>query len=296
MTVPQKTLWESFLSPVVGFLIDKQALESYALSIDWEKASSRIRRGDVVVPYYYTSQNFHGVEGGYLNSYTPGYYDAISQYFLPPHETLVRQALIDTISVEPRRILDLGCGTGSTTLMLKQAFPEAEVIGLDLSPYMLVRAEDKALAAGLDVSWRHGNAENTKFPDASFDLVTASLLFHETPTTVTQAIFQESFRLLVVGGQMLMLDANQKAVRQLEFFNHVFQTPYIQEYGNSNLDINIGAAGFRAVQTQEIWLIHQITSAVKPIPAGDAGSRKKVRVYAPTSIETSLDHGLNGLL
>jgi len=28
--------------------------------------------------------------------------------------------------------------------MLKQAFPQAEVIGLDLSPYMLVRAEDKA--------------------------------------------------------------------------------------------------------------------------------------------------------
>jgi len=59
------------------------------------------------------------------------------------------------------RILDLGCGTGSTTL-LKQAFPQAEVIGLDLSPYMLVRAEHKAKAAGLDIHWRHGNAEQTK--------------------------------------------------------------------------------------------------------------------------------------
>nr|ADO19154.1 methyltransferase [Nostoc flagelliforme str. Sunitezuoqi] len=87
--------------------------------------------------------------------------------------------------------------------MLKQAFPEAEVIGLDLSPYMLVRAEDKARNAGLGIVWRHGNAEKTGFRDATFDLVTASLLFHETPDAVSQAILRESFRLLVAGGQVL---------------------------------------------------------------------------------------------
>ncbi len=94
----------------------------------------------MAIPPYYSSQNFHGVKRGYLNPSAAVSYDPITQYVLVPGETVVRQALIDAIQVQPRRILDLGCGTGSTTLMLKQAFPQAEVLGLDLSPYMLVRA------------------------------------------------------------------------------------------------------------------------------------------------------------
>ena len=52
---------------------------------------------------------------------------------MPPNETWVRQGVIEAIGGQPRRILDLGCGTGSMTMMLKQAFPQAEAIGMDLS-------------------------------------------------------------------------------------------------------------------------------------------------------------------
>jgi ubiquinone/menaquinone biosynthesis C-methylase UbiE len=45
----------------------------------------------------------------------------------------VRQSLISEIRDRPQRILDLGCGTGSMTLLLKQAFSGAVVTGLDLS-------------------------------------------------------------------------------------------------------------------------------------------------------------------
>jgi ubiquinone/menaquinone biosynthesis C-methylase UbiE len=279
MAVRQDTIWERFLSPVVGLLIDEEELRRYGDSIDWEKEGDRYRRDDVIIPSYYISQNFHGVTGGYLNSGAAVTYDAITQYVVPPNETIVRQALIDAIKVKPRRILDLGCGTGSTTLMLKQAFPEAEVIGLDLSPYMLVRAEDKARTAGLDIVWRHGNAEKTTFKDASFDLVTASLLFHETPDAVSLAILQESFRLLVTGGQVLILDGNQKTLRQLEWLNDVFEEPYIREYAAGSIDANMGAAGFEAVRSQDVWWINQVTSGVKPI------ATENFRQYAPTSID-----------
>lgn len=261
----QDTIWELFLSPVVRFFINEEELKRYYESIDWQQESDRFRRADVTIPAYYSSQNFHGIEKGYLNPGAAVSYDPVTQYVLPPNETLVRQGLLDRIRVKPRRILDLGCGTGSTTLMLKQTFPQAQVIGLDLSPYMLVRAEDKANKAGLDIQWRHGNAEHTGFPDASFDLVTASLLFHETPPAVTQAILLECFRLLTVGGEVLILDGSQKTLRNLDWLNNIFEEPYIRDFAAGSVDAWMGKAGFEAVQTDEIWGIHQVTRGVKPL-------------------------------
>jgi len=37
----------------------------------------------------------------------------------------------------PRKIIDVGCSTGLSTIKLHQSFPNAEVIGMDLSPHML---------------------------------------------------------------------------------------------------------------------------------------------------------------
>jgi ubiquinone/menaquinone biosynthesis C-methylase UbiE len=69
--------------------------------------------------------------------------------------------LIDEIRTQPRQILDLGCGTGSMTFLLKQAFPGAAVTGLDLSPYMLAIAEDRSHSTGVNIEWQHRTAEST---------------------------------------------------------------------------------------------------------------------------------------
>ena len=295
----QDTIWERFLSPIVRLFIDEKELRRYYESVDWHKEGDRFLRPDVTIPSYYSSQNFHGIESGYLNPGAAVSYDPITQYVLPPSETLVRQSLIDAIRVKPRRILDLGCGTGSTTLMLKQAFPQAEVIGLDLSQYMLVRAEHKAKTAGLNIQWRHGDAEQTGLSDAAFDLVTASLLFHETPPTVSQSILRESFRLLTVGGEVLILDGNQKTLRQLKWLNNIFEEPYIDAFAAESVDAWMGAAGFVAVQTQDFWLIHQVTRGVKPIPADDTSNfvpaRRNVQPDAATSDSTLNGDNLNEL-
>ncbi|PSB30990.1 methyltransferase type 11 [Chlorogloea sp. CCALA 695] len=261
----QDTIWERFLSPIVRSFINEEELQRYYKSIDWESEGAAFQSANVTIPDYYSSQNFHGIEGGYLTAGAAVSYDPITQYVLPPGETLVRQFLIDSLQSKPRRILDLGCGTGSTTLMLKQAFPQAEVIGLDLSPYMLVRANHKAKLAGLEIEWIQGNAEKTGFKDASFDLVTASLLFHETPTAVSQTILHECFRLLPSGGEVAILDGNQQTIRNLEWLSNIFEEPYIRDYAAASLDNWMNRAGFAAVQTQDWWFIHQVTRAVKPL-------------------------------
>jgi ubiquinone/menaquinone biosynthesis C-methylase UbiE len=266
MAVRKDTIFEQFLAPIFSnFLMDREALLRYRNSKDWEQEGDRFRQADFVYPEYYTSQHFHGIEKGYLCADAAVTYDPVTKYVLPPNEEWIRQGLVDRIRCQPRRILDLGCGTGSTTLLLKQAFPEAEVVGIDLSPYMLVVADEKARSAGLNIQFCQSNAEQTGFPDTSFDLVTASLLFHETPPEVSCAILQECFRLLKAGGEVLILDGNQSSLRWADWLTEIFEEPYIKAYAAGSVDAWMGAAGFGDVRTEEVWFINQVTRGVKPI-------------------------------
>lgn len=288
MAVRKDTIFERFLSPMIRSFIDEEKLRQFYESMDWEAESDRFRRPEVNYPHYYSSQNFHGIEGGYLNPSASVSYDPITQYVLPPNETWVRQGLIDTIKGTPRRILDLGCGTGSTTLMLKQALPQAQVTGLDLSPYMLVMADYKAKAAGLNILWCHSNAEETGLPEASFDLVTASLLFHETPPTVAKSILRECFRLLMPGGEVLILDGNQKTIRQVDWLTEVFEEPYIKDYAAGSVDAWMSAAGFEVVQTKDLFWVHQVTHGMKPLPVKDNCSTAQ-QVATSSTLEDDFD-------
>ncbi|MBD3884147.1 class I SAM-dependent methyltransferase [Phormidium tenue FACHB-886] len=271
MAASKDTIFERFLAPIFqNFLIDRAALIDYYKGRDWEKESDRFRQPNFVYPAYYESQNFHGIEKGYLALGAAISYDPITQYLLPPNEQWVRQALVDRIYCRPRRILDLGCGTGSTTRLLKRQFPEAEVIGLDLSPYMLAVADDKAHTAGLSIQFQQGNGEQTGFESGSFDLVTASLLFHETPPYVARRILRECFRLLKSGGEVLILDGNQVTLRQTEWLTEIFEEPYIKDYAAGSTDDWMRAAGFGKVQTETLWWVQQVTRGVKPLPQQDS--------------------------
>ncbi|MBW4623415.1 MAG: class I SAM-dependent methyltransferase [Cyanosarcina radialis HA8281-LM2] len=276
MAARKDTIFERFISPLLRPFLDEEGMRQFRHSVDWESEGDRFRSPQIDYPSYYSSQNFHGIERGYLNPDAAVTYDPITQYALPPNETWVRQSAIDAISCKPRRILDLGCGTGSTTVMLKQAFPNAEVIGLDLSPYMLFVAERKAQAAGLNIQWCHANAERTGFPDASFDLVTASLLFHETPPGTSKSILRECFRLLQAGGEVLILDGNQKTLRVAQWLTDIFEEPYLKDYAAGSVDAWMGAAGFEEIKTEDVWWVNQVTRGVKPLPVGSTVSRSAI--------------------
>jgi len=70
-------------------------------------------------------------------------------------------------------VLDVATGTGSAALTA--ASTGARVWGLDLTLEMLERAQELGAAAGLDVTWVHGDAEVLPFADASFDRIMSSL-------------------------------------------------------------------------------------------------------------------------
>ena len=269
MATPSKTLFEQFLAPIFSHLIDRDALVRLRDSIDWEAGVAEFTNPQVIYPNYYKTSNFHGVKNGYLSTDAALTYDPITQYVLPPGETWVRESLVKAIQGVPRRILDLGCGTGTTTQMLKRRFPGAEVMGLDLSPQMLVMADHKARAAAVEVTFRHGNAMATGLPAAAFDVVCATLLFHETPPAVAKTILAEAFRLLTPGGQLLVLDGNQRTLRATDWLSTIFEEPFIRDYSQGNVDAWLGYAGFEAVRTKDVFWLNQLSSARKPLPVAE---------------------------
>ena len=263
MATAQDALWEKFIQPIFGFLVDREALKELSESIDWQEAGDRLRDPDLAYPEYYSSQNFHGIEGGYLTTGAALTYDPVTKHALPPNESWNREAVVKAVVGNPRKIIDLGCGTGSTTLMLKQAFPNAEVVGLDLSPQMLTMSEYKAQQAHLEIDWVHGLAEATKFADREFDVVTASLLLHETPIYIAEEVFKEAYRLLEPGGQVIILDGHQKTLRNADWLSDIFEEPYIREYAAGSVDAWMGKANFNQVLTEDVWWTNQLTTGVK---------------------------------
>ena len=107
---------------------------------------------------------------------------------------------------DPGAVLDMGCGVGVHTIAYKQAFPNAQVWGVDLSAPFLrfahVWAEDK----GLSINYRQANANETGFADGQFDLIVSHIMFHETWHDILPGIMAEAHRLLAPGGIFLNAD------------------------------------------------------------------------------------------
>ena len=77
------------------------------------------------------------------------FYDATRWAFLFGRTPLIRQA---AERLRPRRILEIGCGTGRNLVQLARFFPHAEIVGLDLSGEMLRKARTKIAKYGSRVS------------------------------------------------------------------------------------------------------------------------------------------------
>jgi ubiquinone/menaquinone biosynthesis C-methylase UbiE len=141
--------------------------------------------------------------------------------------------LVDAVGDAARgRVLDVACGPGIVTAAL--AATAAEVVGLDLTPEMLVKACERCAKAGLtDVVFREGSATALPFADASFDAAVTRLSFHHF--VEPRAVLAEMLRVVKPGGVVAVADvvspevpdkaAVQNAIEILRDPSHVRMLP-----------------------------------------------------------------------
>ena len=135
------------------------------------------------------------------------FYDQVVRLTLPEleqKERLADQALLELPA--DGRVLDLGSGTGTLTLLLKQRAPEAEVAGLDGDPEVIAVARAKAQRAGLELDLRQGLSWDPPFEEATFDRVVSSLFFHHLSTDDKRRTLAKAHDLLKPGGELHVLD------------------------------------------------------------------------------------------
>ncbi len=102
-----------------------------------------------------------------------------------------------------RRVLELGCACGGSTLGLADAFPEADVFAVDVAAPMLRYAQARMESLGKKAHFQQQNAEHLSFESNSFDVVVGFALLHETSAVALPAILKEAHRVLNPGGLAL---------------------------------------------------------------------------------------------
>ena len=143
-------------------------------------------------------------------------YDLTISRTMPERKLRVR--LADQVNLLPgERLLDFGCGTASQTILQMQRSPDASVTGVDVDPQILALASRKAHEAGLHLRLDQYDGRTLPYPDASFDKVVSSLVFHQLNAERKGLALREIYRVLVPGGELHLGDWGWARSRLLRF-------------------------------------------------------------------------------
>lgn len=123
----------------------------------------------------------------------------------PAVRAVWRSLLLEHLPPAPARVADLGCGTGTLSVLLAES--GYRVDGLDLSPAMVALAEEKAAAdPGLPVTFRVGDASDPDLVQGSYDVVLSRHVLWALPDPA--AGLARWVRLLAPGGRLLLVEGS----------------------------------------------------------------------------------------
>lgn len=153
--------------------------------------------------------------------------------------------------LQPRRILEIGCGTGVTALGVSREFPAAEYHALDVAAGLVRFGHLLASRSGSPIHFHQLDAADTGFPAGHFDLIISNIVFHETNDEKLIEILRECRRVLAPEGAMLNVDVATQVTR-LGFADRVMNDwqviwngePFWKRFAERNLADDLVSAGF----------------------------------------------------
>eukprot|EP00898_Chlorokybus_atmophyticus_P006399 jgi/Chlat1/6760/Chrsp50S06458 len=257
-------------------------------SHDWDSELLRVQRKDLTYPEYYLKP-FHAYDEGNLcwsaaweaevaaTSVHAPVMDPEAKLLDPHGDVRLRQSYHRTMKellpagFQPRDVADLGSSVGLSTFALLEAFPGANVIGVDLSPYFLSVANYNLQRLGEKrIQYHHGAAEDTRLPDKSMDLVSICLVCHELPQAATRQIIEEAHQLLRPGGALAIMEMNPASPFFKRIASNVFTfaafkstEPYLDQYMHLPLEQAIAERGFHVPRVKTNSPRHKTLVAIK---------------------------------
>jgi ubiquinone/menaquinone biosynthesis C-methylase UbiE len=175
------------------------------------------------------------------------FYDLLDFPFEHRRYRQIRPLLFEGLS---GTILDAGVGTGRNFPLYP---PGAKVVGIDLSPAMLARADARRKSAAADVELRQMDVTQLDFSDQSFDAVVATFLFCVLPDELQVPGLREINRVLKPGGTVRLLEYTRPSGTFRRAMTRIWE-PWVRwAYGASfdrNTEQHIPAAGLKLVESR----------------------------------------------
>jgi ubiquinone/menaquinone biosynthesis C-methylase UbiE len=175
-------------------------------------------------------------------------YDPISRFLVRDHA--LKGRLIREAALAPgERVLDLGCGTGTLLLLAARAHPDVTLTGVDGDDKALAIARRKLARAGAEVRLDTGLADRLPYPDASFDHVFSTAMFHHLSPDERAGALREVRRVLRPGGAFHLVDFGPTTGFLSRLTGHLFHavSERAREVFEGRLPERMREAGFAEV-------------------------------------------------
>jgi ubiquinone/menaquinone biosynthesis C-methylase UbiE len=189
-------------------------------------------------------------------SYIPA---AGSDWLLPLYDPLTkllglekaRRVLLDQAALRPlTRVLEIGCGTGSFSILIKRLHPDVEVVGLDPDLKALVRARRKSTRAAVSIQFDQGFSDSLPYEEGTFDYVFSSMMFHHLTLEEKEKTLREVHRVLKPGALFAMLDLEKPESNVSTLLGRLFHSNHVLKDNSENRILTLMTeAGFVNAKT-----------------------------------------------
>lgn len=134
-----------------------------------------------------------------------GIYDPVVA--LTTRERTFKSRLIKLAGIHDEfEVLDIGCGTGTLGIWIKEFVPNSKVTCLDGDAKILSIAKSKAKKSRVEITFDQGLSFDMPYQDSKFDRVLSSLFFHHLTTINKERTLEDIFRVLRPGGELHIAD------------------------------------------------------------------------------------------